>query len=537
MISSSLSLVGFLLHLGVAAAALCTTPPIGRAIETAASADELLVAGARIESPFAPFSKPHLSQDLHQLKRQQMASNALERLDKILVGSGAKQQRRATMRDSRLLHLLSCAAAPSVAREDGEDPLLDEQSARAVVRSLTSIATLCAADAADCAGADRESLRPLCTGALQLAQRAEALSPVLRGTEAVSCRWATRRLFGTSLDTPRLDAVAICFPFDVHPGLVALPVSQGSGLGLTGPEASSPQPPPSSGTPLPSVAALLPELRVANLQDSIPFVQAELLTADGRRVRERRHTAWLAEEGIGALAYSGKLMNPLSMEQSAIVCRLRDALAADLSERFDCALCNLYVAGGQAACAWHRDPEHGDGDSIDGAKWARPTYVVSAGETRRFAFRPYRGPDARMDSESEAGDRHVISLFSGDVVAMDGDCNDAFEHSVLAGQGKHNDGPRVSIVFKRALVGGDGRRGHTLQGQGRRARARAATTASGDDNELSPPSPGTSGKRGKRGGGAGRGGRGGNARGRNPAGNGSKSAGSRRVSATGRSKR
>ena len=61
---------------------------------------------------------------------------------------------------------------------------------------------------------------------------------------------------------------------------------------------------------------------------------------------------------------------------------LRDGLEADLGERFDCALANLYVAGGSAACAWHRDPEHGD--SIDGAKWARPTFVVSAGETRRF---------------------------------------------------------------------------------------------------------------------------------------------------------
>ena len=55
---------------------------------------------------------------------------------------------------------------------------------------------------------------------------------------------------------------------------------------------------------------------------------------------------------------------------------LRDGLHADLGERFDCALANLYVEGGEAACAWHRDPEHGD--QIDSkAKWARPTYVVS----------------------------------------------------------------------------------------------------------------------------------------------------------------
>ena len=36
----------------------------------------------------------------------------------------------------------------------------------------------------------------------------------------------------------------------------------------------------------------------------------ELMTADGKKVQERRHTAWLAEGGIGALAYSGKLMAP-----------------------------------------------------------------------------------------------------------------------------------------------------------------------------------------------------------------------------------
>ena len=71
-----------------------------------------------------------------------------------------------------------------------------------------------------------------------------------------------------------------------------------------------------------------------------------------------------------------------------------------------------------------------------------------------------------------ASDRHVFDLFSGDVVAMRDNCNDDFEHAVLPAQGDHNKAPRISLVFKRALAGPDGRRGHGLQGQGRRARRR-----------------------------------------------------------------
>ena len=43
------------------------------------------------------------------------------------------------------------------------------------------------------------------------------------------------------------------------------------------------------------------------LLQSIPFHFDTLTTRSGNTVIERRGTAWLAEEGIGALAYSGKL--------------------------------------------------------------------------------------------------------------------------------------------------------------------------------------------------------------------------------------
>ena len=71
-----------------------------------------------------------------------------------------------------------------------------------------------------------------------------------------------------------------------------------------------------------------------------------------------------------------------------------------------------------------------------------------------------------------------MALFSGDVIAMVDECNDDFEHSVLAAQGDNNLGARVSIVFKRALVGNNGRRGHSLPGEGRRARARRSSSSS-----------------------------------------------------------
>ena len=431
--------------------------PIGTAIERATGASSLLAAAAQIPPPGPIFAQPYLAQDVHQIKRQQLASNALARLRSVLTGSGVRSERHAALRDERLLDLVQCAAEPSSARPDGVEETLDQKSARALACALEALATLCAADAADTAGAERTSLAPLRDGAKQLASRAEALADAMCLSDAVASRWAIRRLLGASLTTTKLDAIAAPLPFDMYPGLVALPA----------PWAGHASEEDLSHALLPSVSRLVPSLSVAALRDDVAFEQATLLTADGRKVRERRHTAWLGEEGVGALAYSGKLMSPSPLSECSTICSLRDALRADLGQSFDCALANLYSAGGKTACAWHRDPEHGD--AIDGAKWARHTFVVSAGESRIFAFRPFREAGEAPTNER---DRHTISLFTGDVVTMHGDCNEAWEHSVLPGQGSANEGPRVSLVFKRALVGLDGKRGHTLAGKGRRAKAR-----------------------------------------------------------------
>jgi alkylated DNA repair dioxygenase AlkB len=177
----------------------------------------------------------------------------------------------------------------------------------------------------------------------------------------------------------------------------------------------------------------------SRLRAELPLRADKLVTRTGETVVERRQTCWLSEPGIGCLAYSGKLMPPSPLTPHVL--ELRDDMLRLHGERYDAALCNFYDS--EAACAYHADPEHG-------SYWALPTSVVSAGETRRFVFR-------RIDAPSEV---HSFWFFSGDVVRMWGPCQKDFHHAVLKAEGEHSSGDRISVVFKRALVRANGKKGH-----------------------------------------------------------------------------
>eukprot|EP00986_Skeletonema_menzelii_P014853 scaffold10454_cov135-Skeletonema_menzelii.AAC.1 len=255
---------------------------------------------------------------------------------------------------------------------------------------------------------------------------------------------------------------------------------------------------------------------------SIPFNFDTLTTRTGDSVIERRGTAWLAEEGIGALAYSGKLMRPKSiptavretmrhieqwcyqsdtssLSQLPSTQKIGDNLefiwddstssylpykelgqfvhadSNSIGGFFDCALTNHYPDG-DSACKYHTDPEHG-------SHWARVTTVVSCGQSRKFAFRPI--PDVSIWNDWDTTSQNpkqpkddtscapaALSLFPGDVVFMARDCNDLFHHAVYSSQSSLSDNvdsSRVSLVFKRALDR-NGKKGHGLAGEGRRAR-------------------------------------------------------------------
>ena len=266
---------------------------------------------------------------------------------------------------------------------------------------------------------------------------------------------------------------------------------------------------------------------IKTLLQEIPFSYDTIATRSGSLVQERRSTAWIAEDGIGSLAYSGKLMTPQpippfvrytmrAVENSIVqnydkndqftnymdyMTQLKLCME-ETGGYFDCALTNHYPDF-DSACKFHTDPEHG-------SFWERLTCVVSAGEgdIRKFAFRPipqvndwskwedenvlkhlkgqlgieYRGDDGGIGIEPA-----VIHLFPGDCVIMWGACNDIFHHAVYGADRInhdkndhdpknpelkdqiHNDG-RVSLVFKRAMDRGNGRRGHGRKGEGRRSR-------------------------------------------------------------------
>jgi hypothetical protein len=306
--------------------------------------------------------------------------------------------------------------------------------------------------------------------------------------------------------TPNLNARTSKLPFDILPHCVPWQINP-----LTGAEYL--------GYPTKALTS--------DMLDSIPFNFDTLTTRTGNSVTERRGTAWLAEEGIGALAYSGKLMAPQSVpisvsdvmrdiEQwcisqgdhrlqltqtislsfgtaSTVELVWEDHTSNNLpflelgqfiqpgssvlsSTFFDCALCNHYPDG-DSACKFHTDPEHG-------SHWHRTTAVVSAGTSRKFAFRPI--PDAstwaewdslvskiaKNTKDDTSNSPAVTQLFPGDAVLMTGPCNDLFHHAVYASSFDDVDASnsRVSLVLKRSLDRGGGKKGHSLAGQGRRAK-------------------------------------------------------------------
>ena len=177
-----------------------------------------------------------------------------------------------------------------------------------------------------------------------------------------------------------------------------------------------------------------PENTISTLLEDIPFNFDEITTRTGSSVKERRGTAWVAAEGIGALAYSGKLMLPKPIP-SIVAKAMRHVEYAlfsrddkrdgkdtsfqldsdyermnlfweETGQYFDCALCNHYP-NDDSACKFHTDPEHG-------SFWERLTCVVSAGndDVRKFAFRPI--PDETCWSEWDKWNPTKCKIRRGD---------------------------------------------------------------------------------------------------------------------------
>lgn len=267
--------------------------------------------------------------------------------------------------DDRLARAIEAAATPFEGR--GVDRVKVE--GRAVSEALIGLASIAGRVPPPCLFESDEA-EAFTSGVARLISRAEGLANEFDLKDAVEARWAARTLMARlpgladqqhASPMPQLDARVSHLPFDIFPlGIDWSSVCNGEYVDQ-------------------------PQL-VSSLRDAIPFNFDTITTRTGSEVIERRGTAWVADEGIGALAYSGKLMKPQplpSIVASAMRATERIVLDEDdnkFTAFFDCALCNHYPDT-EAACKFHTDPEHG-------SLWDRLTCVVSAGDDRRFAFRP-----------------------------------------------------------------------------------------------------------------------------------------------------
>lgn len=508
---------------------------MGEAIQLAQTIfDHLYIAEKFIWLPTDDNLLPHLrTQLVHHEKRRRWGSQLLESLGQAALNEWENNPqdmlRSLSLEgddhiwtDTRLLRMVLSVALPmndSIDRSDKEGIYISQ-----ALKGL-HVLSGCIAPVAPNSAQALEVWIDIHRGISELIQSADKLFTTQNTllNDAVEVRWAIRGLVcrlqiannglsraveletvGTLLfTTPKLNARTSNLPFDILHHCLPWQINA----------KNDPASPDYFGYP---TKELLPDFI-----RSIPFNFDTLTTRTGDSVIERRGTAWLAEEGIGALAYSGKLMRPMDVpaavretmrdiEQwcyqsetsslSQLPCTqnignnleliwddctssdlpynelgkfLNNADSNNIGEFFDCALCNHYPDG-DAACKFHTDPEHG-------SHWHRVTAVVSCGQSRKFAFRPIPlasiwndWDTVSQNAEQPKNDAAALSLFPGDVVFMARDCNDLFHHAVYSSPSSlsnhiYRDISRVSLVLKRALDR-NGKKGHGLAGEGRRSR-------------------------------------------------------------------
>jgi hypothetical protein len=416
---------------------------VGQAIQSVSTSEEGFQVAADFWLPSDPDLPPHYQQQVHHETRQRWASQLLEKLFTV-----SDDFESLDLADPRFDRLVNAAAIPHEAVVDRP-----KKEGSWILSSLQGIHGLLSRKLGLFQSVDHPSfeIQPETLKAIEtLIERACLLSNEYSLDQACQVLWSIEGLYARVLELEQcpkrehLRERVSNLPFDIVPrGLDWRQISESSKDTIT----------------------------ICNdLVDAIPFSKEIIVTRQGVSVAERRGTAWIAQEGIGTLAYSGKLMTPKPIPPlvSKVMRSVEEQLSLGGGDFFDCALCNHYTDA-TSACKFHTDPEHG-------SFWDRTTVVVAAGSDRKFAFKPIDTTwldwdPLKLDSSQQTIAANV-HLFSGDLVVMTDNCNDDFYHAVYAGE---NDKDRISLVLKRALDRGNGRKGHGQQGEGRRSKRKLNT--------------------------------------------------------------
>jgi len=421
-----------------AAATRSEQPTVGAAIQDAKTVEEICRAANEVLLLEGEETAHFHEQDVHRQKNKSASVNGLKRLAKMTLCwcRDDVNMRRGIVRLIKGAGLDGTKTNRKKRASDGIDAL----------RATASV--LVALHAEDEDDDDTEELRIACD---QLARRIEEDAEFLSDGERIVFDWAVRVIESRTGTTTTSGGSG-----ERRRRVIGVEPNEFPFRYLT-----------------PNISDVLKNITVEDLRKEVPFKAEKLVTRTGKRVDERRETCFVAESGIGGLAYSGKIMEPTLLSETSLpsVFMIRNAIVEALRNdeeyggydiNFDCALMNLYPDGA-SACAWHTDPEMG-------TVWDRDSVIVSIGETRRFAFRKLAGGEKQRGAEEE---QIWVRMHHGDCILMRDDCNDNWEHCVFGKENDSNNSARVSLVFKKALSRGGGTKGHGMKTKGKKKKKMA----------------------------------------------------------------
>ena len=305
---------------------------VGKLVQHAETVQDLLEAADKLWLPTDPGLAPHLTQRIHQEKRLRWSSQLIEKMG-ILAVRQKQGGPDLVWEDARMERAVMAAAIPCQT-----DTM--EKEGRYLKEALCGLHNLIGSGSFV-----GDINRNVLTSIRTMFHRIDSLGHQVSLPDAVELKWAccgiTSRLDTSHVDDlqlhlpPSLDTRTSLIPFDILPASLDW-------------EQTLPNP-------------------LSNLQREIPFSFDTIVTRRGASVTERRGTAWIAEDGIGSLAYSGKLMtpNPISPMIREIMRLVESRVLTNQDDGecprpfFDCALCNFYP-NTESACKFHTDPEHGE---------------------------------------------------------------------------------------------------------------------------------------------------------------------------------
>lgn len=248
---------------------------IPEAVVSAKNYESILEAINRYDVPGAE-SKAHLKQYIHQQKRQKTAENGIKRIAKFVIGVSSANCRQNVVDHPHFEKLCACALSPLT--DMGNIVEINQKDFSSYVESLKCLSCLSPLP-------DRiinAHIRPL-VERMGLASKASSTDRSFPIPAEISALHRVCSRLGL-LDFEQASQYQVAVIEELRENL---------------------------DLPFKILDQVVPGLSIQELRRQVQFQADTIVTRDGKSVKERRETCWMADAGIGGLAYSGKIMRPV----------------------------------------------------------------------------------------------------------------------------------------------------------------------------------------------------------------------------------